>query len=385
MAKNKLRSFLLLLTLTQTVFAQGLSKNCFNEIMAVTEKNANFDLQSFSKDLVVEVAKVKVQMKLPFGKPSDSKVADIGITVGCLKTFPENPSQILTFLKDVGTELAKREIRKRGANTPAQGINASSSQPQALASFASSRPVPVLKECDAVFNPEKKFCYDGDVYNRCDGMPYNPTTHICDGDVANRALCGGAQYNPLIQRCENDAIIMVCGETEYNSGTHGCKDGITLPKCGTVELYNPTTHGCRNDIVFPKCGEILYNPKTHGCKNNVVFVLPKCGTGFYNPATHGCSNNIVFPKCHETLYNPKTHGCKDNVVFEIPKCGTEFYDPATHGCIYNTVIILPKCGTISYNPATHDCKENTTLLARCGTTLYDSATHGCENDIVFKK
>jgi len=54
--------------------------------------------------------------------------------------------------------------------------------------------VPILKECDAVFNPEKKFCYDGGIYNRCDGMSYNPTTHICNGDVAYRALCGSTQY-----------------------------------------------------------------------------------------------------------------------------------------------------------------------------------------------
>jgi CO dehydrogenase/acetyl-CoA synthase alpha subunit len=31
---------------------------------------------------------------------------------------------------------------------------------------------PVLKKCDIVFNPQKKFCYDGAVYDKCDGMEH---------------------------------------------------------------------------------------------------------------------------------------------------------------------------------------------------------------------
>jgi hypothetical protein len=57
------------------------------------------------------------------------------------------------------------------------------------------------QECDAVFNPAKKFCHDGAVYDLCDGMEYDPTTHVCSDGVAYRALCNGVQYNPLAEKC----------------------------------------------------------------------------------------------------------------------------------------------------------------------------------------
>jgi len=86
---------------SQMSFAQGLPKNCIDEIMASSKKSASFDLMNFSKDLVAETVKVKAQLKLPFGKPSDSKVTDIGMSVGCLKIMPENPAQLQSMLKDL--------------------------------------------------------------------------------------------------------------------------------------------------------------------------------------------------------------------------------------------------------------------------------------------
>jgi len=56
--------------------------------------------------------------------PKVRKLTDIGMTVGCLKAFPEKPNQILPILKEAGLDAA----------------------------------FPDLKECDALFNPEKKFC-----------------------------------------------------------------------------------------------------------------------------------------------------------------------------------------------------------------------------------
>jgi hypothetical protein len=64
-----------------------------------------------------------------------------------------------------------------------------------------------LKECDFVFNPEKRFCYNGEVYEKCDGMEYNPSTHICTGVIARRASCDGTQYNPLTHGCGEGNVI----------------------------------------------------------------------------------------------------------------------------------------------------------------------------------
>ncbi|MDR2999654.1 MAG: PorT family protein [Fibromonadaceae bacterium] len=70
-----------------------------------------------------------------------------------------------------------------------------------------------LKECDFVFNPERRFCYDGEVYEKCDGMEYNPSTHICTGVIARRALCDGTQYNPLTHRCGDNVVEELTQET----------------------------------------------------------------------------------------------------------------------------------------------------------------------------
>jgi len=42
-------ALLLTLTLTQTLFAQGLSPKCTDEFLAVPEKKANFEMQGFLK------------------------------------------------------------------------------------------------------------------------------------------------------------------------------------------------------------------------------------------------------------------------------------------------------------------------------------------------
>jgi hypothetical protein len=57
--------------------------------------------------LPVEVAKVQAQLKLPFGKPADSKVTDLGVTVGCLKTFPANAAGLQSSIKTLVPEILK--------------------------------------------------------------------------------------------------------------------------------------------------------------------------------------------------------------------------------------------------------------------------------------
>jgi len=368
-----------------SAFAQSVSPKCIDELTAVAEKKSS-DLPGFSKDLVTEVVKVKAQMKLPFGKPADSKVTDIGMTVGCLKTFPENPAGILTMLKDAGLGAATKSAGaavKKGFAAGESGASAEETPAE-----KKSKPAvavasgPSLKECDAIFNPAKKFCYDGGVYDLCDGMSYNPTVYICQGDIANRALCNGVQYNPLKQKCKNNEILSVCGGIEYNQTTHDCKDNVVLPRCGKT-VYDPKTSGCKNNSVFPKCRETLYDPATQGCKDNVVFDLPKCGAVVYNPATRVCKDNAIYAKCGDALYDPAVYTCKDNDVVVFPKCGDAVYNPATQGCKDN--VIVAKCGGTIYDPAVYACKDNV-VLARCGgTKFYNPKTHECRFNDVFPK
>jgi len=345
-------------------FAANVSKSCTEEIITIS-KGSGFDMQKFAKDLVPAVAKAKLQAKAPFGKPKDVDKTDIGMSFGCLKSFPESLDEIQSLLKDVGLGVAS--LANGNGNSSISKSN-----------------VPALKECDAIFNPNKKFCYDGGIYDLCDGMSYNPTTHICSGDIANRALCNEVQYNPLKQKCENNVLLLICGKAVYNPATHGCKDNsvFALPKCGKT-VYDTTTHGCYNNTLFPKCGETIYDPQTQVCKDNVLFII--CGKTVYDPAIYGCKDNVVLKKCSETLYDPKTHFCKDNVVFVFPNCNERIYDPRTHDCKDN--VVLARCGESLYDPKTHFCKDNAVFtLQRCGATeFYNPKTQECRFGSVFEK
>jgi len=257
-----------------TVSAQ-LPKKCIDEILALPDKNPKFDAVDFLKELSITVVKVKAQLLLPFGKPKDDKVTDIGVTVGCIKVFPESPAALAIAVKDIGIELAKKTGAKaiKGAigesddeedDDPADG--AATGRAAAGRAAAPAQTGPVLKKCDFVFNPERKFCYDGAAYDKCDGMEYNPTTHICMGEIAQRALCDNVQYNPVIQRCGKDnAIEMKCTEdTWYNPATHACYNkSKIIAKCGmNPQVYDPDFYECKPGVNVN--GIFLKTPTKHG-------------------------------------------------------------------------------------------------------------------------
>jgi len=169
-----------------------------------------------------------------------------------------------------------------------------------------------LKECDVVFNPDKKFCYDGVVYDKCDGMAYNPTSHICQNGLATPAKCGNVGYNPLTQRCTNGAVEDKCGTNWYNKKTQGC--------CGN-SVYSQATQVCLDYRVYNKCGNKGYDPLTQGCVGNEI-VDTRCGANWYNQKTQGC--------CENSIYSQATQFCIDNSVYN--KCGDKGYDPLTQYC-----------------------------------------------------
>jgi uncharacterized protein (TIGR02145 family) len=222
----------------------------------------------------------------------------------------------------------------------------------------------------SVFSSSVSFCYDGNVYQKCSGMEYNPTTHICEGYVANPARCNGTQYNPLEQGC--------CGSAIYNLANQRCWNNVVETKCETGNNYhNPQTQFCNGNEVLDKCGGSAYNPENQRCQSNTVET--KCGTNWYsdyNPATQFCSGNNVYSKCNGSAYNPETQRCQNGVV--ETKCGTSWYD-ATNAdlwCLSN--VVQTKCGTGWYNTATQVC-EGGKVFNKCGGDVYDSSTKFCQS------
>ncbi|MDR2583982.1 MAG: PEGA domain-containing protein [Fibromonadaceae bacterium] len=339
MAKLKY-SLIIILLAFQMISAQGFPKACIDEILALPAKNPNFDVKTFLTDLPVEVVKTKVKLKLPFGKPKDSEVTSVGITVGCAKVFPENPTQIAITIKDIGIELAKKMGKKAigdvasnlittGVGTLAGKANDTSPVPgTANTNMPNLSPVinePVLKKCDFIFNPEKKFCYDGAVYDKCDGMEYNPTTHLCIGDIANRALCNNIPYNPTTQRCEDNVIQLKCGDDWYNPVTHSCydKSNVVVAKCGiNPQAYNPDLMECKPDINAN--GIFLKTPVQHEDENYEAVLI-----GEQIWLAKNLNNNIDGSVCYDNnADNCAAYGKLFDLETARTACPTGWYLPS---------------------------------------------------------
>jgi hypothetical protein len=88
------------MSLAQALGSSSLAKGCVDDFTNVLGKSG-FSMASFAKELPAAVAKTKVQLKAPFGKPKDSDMTSAGLSVGCIKTLPESPAEIMSLLKDI--------------------------------------------------------------------------------------------------------------------------------------------------------------------------------------------------------------------------------------------------------------------------------------------
>jgi len=241
-----------------------------------------------------------------------------------------------------------------GSSSSSNGNTGSSSSSNGNTGFSSSSlgqsSSAVLKECDAIFNPDNKFCYDGNVYDKCGGKVYSPASEICQYGQVTTAKCNnGDSYNPLTQSCCGSIAIL------SNSTTERCTNGVAEAKCGSI-WYKQTTQFCYNDVVYDKCNGINnYNPLTQGCVNNKI-VETKCGNSWYDQAIQFCVDNKLYDKCDGMVYPPATHICVNNLATPA-KCNGESYNPLTQFCHNN--IIYAKCNGENYNPFAQYCENGT--------------------------
>jgi len=91
-------------SVAEMLSGSSLSKGCVEDFANILGKG-DFDMMKFAKELPPAVAKVKLQLKSPFGKPNDSDKTDAGLTVGCIKALPESPAEIQSLLKDISLRM----------------------------------------------------------------------------------------------------------------------------------------------------------------------------------------------------------------------------------------------------------------------------------------
>jgi hypothetical protein len=155
----------------------------------------------------------------------------------------------------------------------------------------------VLRECEGIFNPANKFCYDGEVYDKCGGQTYtNPADKFCyDGTVYDK--CGGKEYaNPANKFCYNGTAYDKCNGQEYaNPADKFCYDGTVYDKCGGKEYANPANKFCYDGEVYNKCDGMEYNPSSQICTDGVANTA-RCNGEGYNPLLEECIAGVVVDK-----------------------------------------------------------------------------------------
>ena len=112
-----------------TAFAAGIPGNCAEEIITLSKSNG-FDMQAFTTNLLFAVAKAKLQAR-DILKPKDSDKTDIGITFGCLKAFPESPSEIASLLEDISLKTGSNAVAVAPSQVQPQYAQPQYVQPQA--------------------------------------------------------------------------------------------------------------------------------------------------------------------------------------------------------------------------------------------------------------
>jgi len=92
------------MSIAQALKSSNVPGGCTEDFSSLFE-DEDFDLANFMKKLPQDVAKVKLQMKSPFGKPKDSDKTSSGVTVACIKALPESPAEVATLLKDISVKI----------------------------------------------------------------------------------------------------------------------------------------------------------------------------------------------------------------------------------------------------------------------------------------
>jgi len=218
------------------------------------------------------------------------------------------------------------------------------------------------KECDAIFNPDNKFCYDGNVYDKCGGNTYNPVTQGCLSNKVGEK-CGNNLYLQATQGCcENSGSVYIlatqgcCGSSAYSQAAQFCYDNLVYNKCDGIE-YPPTTHICQNKVAIPtKCNGESYNPLTQHCENGTVK-----NYDLFTDARDGRKYKITLIGTQTWMAENLNYDASGSVCY-----GKDPYNCTIYGRLYNWTLATTVCPTGWHLPSNEDW--NVLITAAGGET-----------------
>jgi len=110
-------------SVAQALGDSRVPSSCVGDFTSILERN-DFGMAKFMKDLPMDVAKVKLQLKSPFGKPNDNDKTSSGVSVGCIKALPESPAEVVSLLKDISLKMGLNLVVDAGASIADNSIPA---------------------------------------------------------------------------------------------------------------------------------------------------------------------------------------------------------------------------------------------------------------------
>jgi uncharacterized protein (TIGR02145 family) len=211
------------------------------------------------------------------------------------------------------------------------------------------------EKCKNIFNSETDFCYDGDVYSKCNGKQYNPLEQGC---------CVSELFSLANKRCQSNIVETQCGTGWYDAANINlrCQSSVIETKCGTGWYDAANTNlRCQSNIVETKCGTGWYDASNVNlrCWSNAIEA--QCGTIWYNFSTEFCQvgTNAVKSLCGIATYTATEYCSNGNKQ-------TYGLTPEIGGRTYKTVVI----GTQTW------MAENLNYAVE-GSMCYDNDENNC--------
>ncbi|MDR1829431.1 MAG: hypothetical protein LBQ76_01530 [Candidatus Fibromonas sp.] len=216
-------------------------------------------------------------------------------------------------------------------------------------------------ESRSEYRNSEEFCFEDEVYEKCEGKIYNALDSFCYKNVLYEK-CGGKQVNLLDSFCYKNELYEKCDGKIFNPldgfcyrgelRTHKrCPDNSYGVKYDSLKAFCDTTDG----KVYDLCDNERYTPSVQFCNEDRIY--PKCKNtvgkyDIYNPLEMGCFGGILYDNCDKTNSGPCSYEnslkCKNKKDKEIAepypgmKCDADgkIFGKITHNSItYNTVQI----------------------------------------------
>ena len=244
----------------------------------------------------------------------------------------------------------------------------------------------------SVYDVNKDFCFENDLYPLCKGNNYNPLIYTCVkdsivkiGNILSSSSKPASSSSKEVSSSSSKPASSSSKEVSSSSSkpaSSSSKDVLSssskpASSSSKIESSSSSVLASSSSEIFEKCGTKEYDPSIKFCFENTVYSL--CNGKTYDPSEYVCSGGALLPLCGTKTYDVSKEFCSSNAVYSL--CGEKSYDVENEFCYER--VVYSKCNGMTYDPNLKICIAGT-LKDLCGNTTYvPSDDKKCEDGILF--